>query len=201
VQATFYIELDDGDDRLEIPWADPDNPGNRFYDLKAEPAQLNQISETRDNPPLRRFLAALNAPHTLFATAKCDTWQTDEFSPEERAAFPQAQTKYASYVDLVFSRDDFNSHREHCEQLARRLLPLLLPAPAAARTELCLRRCYFPVQQVWGFYFTVFLYGYGRDAAQATNQWAAGLEALLLALLRLSAALRQALQQAETANN
>ncbi|MGH9788781.1 MAG: hypothetical protein ACRD4U_08795, partial [Candidatus Acidiferrales bacterium] len=175
MQAAFYVELDDGDDRLEIPWADPNDSANCFLDLKAAPARLDQISEARDTPPLRRFLAALNAPDTLFATAKCDTWQTDEFSPEERAASPQAQTKYASYVDLFFSREEFNFHREHYDQLARRLLPLLTAAPAGAcpdrigaRAELCLRRCYFRARQAapptagtWGFYLTVFLYGYG----------------------------------------
>ncbi len=196
MQAAFYIELDDDDDRLEIPWVDPGDPANCFYDLKAEPGQLERISEARNNPPLRRFLAAVNAPETLFATAKCDTWQTAEFSDDERAAFPQARTKFASYVDLVFSRDEFNFHREHYEQLARRLLPVLTAAPVAARAELCLRRCCFATREDWGFYLTVFLYGYGRDAAETEVQWAAGLEALQAALLHLSAALQQALRQA-----
>jgi len=196
VQAAFYIELEDGDDRLEIPWADPTHPANCFYDLKAEPGRLDQISETRDNPPLRGFLATLNAPDTVFATAKCDIWQTDEFGPEERETFPQAQTKFAGYVDVNFSGDSLNFDRRHYEQLARRLIPLLLPAPAGARVELCLRRCYYRGREAWGFYLTVFLYGYGRDAAEAKNEWAAGLKALESALLRLSAALQQALRQA-----
>ena len=196
MQATFYIELDDGDDRLEVPWADPNDPANCFYDLKAEPGRLHQISEARDNPPMRRFLAVVNAVDTLFATAKCDTWQTDEFSADERAAFPQTQTKFASYVDLVFSREEFNFHRQHYEQLARRLLPLLTAAPAVARAELCLRRCHFRGPESWGFYLTTFLYGYGRDAESARTEWAAGLDALQSALLRLSATLQQALRQA-----
>jgi len=197
VQAAFYVELDEGDDRLEIPWADPDNPANRFFDLRADLRGLDQIAEARDNPPLRRFLAAVNSPDTLFATAKCDTWQTDEFSPDERAAFPQAQTKYASYVDLVFSRDAFNFHRRHYEQLAHRLIPLLLPTSTAARTELCLRHCHFRPHEEWGFYLTVFLHGYGRDAAEAEHQWTEALEVFESALQRLSAVLQQALQQAD----
>lgn len=196
MQAAFYIELDDGDDRLEVPWADLNNPANCFYDLKAAPGQLDQIPEARDDPALRRFLAALNAPDTLFATAKCDTWQTDEFSPDERAAFPLALTKYASYIDLVFSRAELNFHCEHYEQLARRLIPRLQPAPAAARAELCLRRCYFRAREAWGFYLTIFLYGYGREAVEAEKEWAAGLDALESSLLRLSSTLQQALRQA-----
>ncbi len=201
MQAAFYVELDDDDDRLEIPWADPNNSDNRFYDLKAEPARLDDIPEARDNLVLRRFLAALNAPDTLFATAKCDTWQTNELSPDERAAFPQAQFKYASYVDLAFSRDDFNVHREHFEQLARRLLPLLTPSPASGRIELCLRRCYFRSRDAWGFYLTIFLYGYGRDATEASREWAAGLAAMAAALLRLSSVLRQALRESDIAGH
>jgi len=196
VQAAFYIELDEGDDRLEIPWADPNNPANCFLDLKTDPARVDEIPEACNSRPLRSFLTAVNAPDTLFATAKCDTWQTDEFSADERAAFPQAQAKFASYVDLVFSRDEFNFHREHYEQLAQRLLPVLTAAPVAARAELCLRRCCFGAHKDWGFYLTVFLYGYGRDAAEAEAQWAAGLEALQAILLRLSATLQQALRQA-----
>lgn len=196
MQAAFYVELEEGDARLEIPWADPGKPANSFCDLKAELGRLDEISEARDNPPLRAFLAELNAADSLFATAKCDTWQTDEFSPDERTAFPQARTKFASYVDLVFSRKEFNFHREHYEQLARRLLPLLTAAPAAARAELCLRRCLFRIQGAWGFYLTLFLYGYGRDAESARQEWVSGLDALQSALLRLSAALQQALRQA-----
>ncbi len=195
MQAEFYEELGDRADRLEIPWSSADQTSNRYYDLKASPAPLSQILEASANPSLGRFLAGVNAPQTMFATAKCDTWLTEEFSRAERAHFPAARIKSASYVDLVFSQPVFNFQSEHYEQLARRIAQQLSPRPAPARVELCLRRCYYHAEQAWGYYLTIFLYGYGKDEVEAGKHWATALEALGEALIRLSDVLRQALQQ------
>ena len=205
MQTVFLVELGEGADRLEIPWASPDTPANRHYDLKAHPDLLDQIAEAQANPPLRRFLQAVNAPESFFATAKCNTWRTEAFTDAERATFPvhpersrrAARTKFASYVDLVFAPPPFNFHRQHYEQLAERLAQQLAPEPAAARVELCLRHCYYHPRQSWGFYLTIFLYGYGGQQAEAEREWAAGLAALAQALLRLSAVLQQAIGQSE----
>ncbi len=195
MQAEFYEELGDRADRLEIPWSSPDQTSNRYYDLKASPALLSQILEASANPSLGRFLAGVNAPQTMFATAKCNTWLTEEFNSVERAHFPAACIKSASYVDLVFSQPVLNFQSEHYEQLARRIAQQLSPRPAPARVELCLRHCYYHAEQAWGYYLTIFLYGYGKDGAEAGKHWATALEALGEALIRLSDALRQALQQ------
>ena len=195
MQAVFLEELGEEADRLEIPWSSPQEPSNRYYDLKARPELLNQIPEGSSRLPLAQFLAAVNAPETMFATAKCDTWLTEEFSERERADFPAARIKFASYVDLVFSQPVFNFQREHYEQLTRRLVQQLRSAPAQARAELCLRHCYYHAQRAWGYYLTVFLYGYGGDKEEAERNWSAGLDALGAALLRLSSILSQALQQ------
>lgn len=198
MQTLFLVELDESADRLEIPWASPEEPTNCYYDLKAHPEQLDLIVEAQANPTLRRFLEAVNASESFFATAKCDTWTTQEFSPAERALFPAARTKFSSYADLIFARPPFNFDRRHYEQLARRLAEQVSPEPAAARVELCLRHCHYHDQQAWGFYLTAFLYGYGSDPAEAERAWAAGLEALARALGRLSEVLQEALRQAET---
>ncbi len=197
MQAEFVVELGEGADRLEIPWADPDDPANRFYNLRAEPALLAQVVEARANPALRGFLQSVNAPASFFGTAKCDTWTSNEFSAGERASFPTAGTKYASYVDLFFARDEFNFLRQHYEQLARRLAQQLTPEPAAARTELCLRHCYYRERKAWGYYLTIFLYGYAADPSHAQQQWTAGLATLGRALRCISELLQQALKQAQ----
>jgi len=197
MQAEFYVELGEGADRLEIPWASPEDPANRYHDLKAEPEKLDRIEEARAQAPLRDFLAGVNAPASAFATAKCDTWTTSEFTDGERADFPEARAKAAGYIDLVFARPDFNFHRLHYEQLARRLRELLRRDSTRARAELCLRHCYFYERQAWGFYLTVFLYGYGADAAEAAREWATGLRAVVRALAQISEALAAALAQAE----
>ena len=195
MQAEFYGELGDGADRLEIPWSSPDQTSNQYYDLKARPELLSQIVEASANPSLSRFLAAINAPETMFATAKCHTWLTEDFSSMERTGFPAARIKFASYLDLVFSQPVLNFQSEHYEQLARRIVQQLSPSPVPARAELCLRHCYYHAQQAWGYYLTIFLYGYGSDEGVAGRHWATALEALGEALTRLSGVLRQALRQ------
>ena len=197
MQTAFSVELGEGADRLEIPWASPEDPANRYYDLRTQPELLEEIVEARAHPPLRRFLQVVNAAESLFATAKCDTWTTAEFTPAEQAAFPGAGTKFSSYLDLVFAHHTWNFHRQHYEQLARRLAQQLASEPTAARAELCLRHCYYHARAAWGFYLTIFLYGYDADRAEAEHHWAAGLSALARALLRISAALQQALREAE----
>jgi len=196
MQVEFFAELHEGTDRLEIPWASPDELRNRYFGLKARPDLLDEVIEARDNPALKQFLATVNAADTVFATAKCQTWTTQEFSPAERSSFPTASIKFAAYIDLVFSHALLNFHREHFEQLSRRLQQTLNPTPVPARAELCLRQCYFHAQQAWGFYLTIFLYGYGATDVEAQRNWTAALQALGDSLTRLSALLRQALQQA-----
>lgn len=200
MQATFCVELGQDDDRLEIPWASPDDAANRYYDLKGQPELLPELVEAHRHPPLRRFLELVNSAESLFATAKCDTWTTTEFSTLERTAFPAARTKFASYVDLVFASHRFNFHRHHYQQLARRLEQQLASARARARAELCLRHCFYREHSAWGFYLTIFLYGYGTDPVEAEQQWAAGLAALAGALRRLSGILQQILARARGAS-
>jgi len=195
MQVELYAELEDGADRLEIPWTSPDETSNRYYDLKARPELLNEIAEAHAHPTLSRFLAAVNAADPMFATAKCHTWLTNEFSAAERADFAGARIKFASYIDLVFSQPVFNFQREHYEQLAHRLIQQLSPNPVPARAEFCLRHCYYHAQQAWGYYLTIFLYAYGIDEEAAERRWAAALEALGNALTRLSGVRRQALEQ------
>jgi len=199
VHVEFCVELEDGADRLEIPWASPDETSNRYYDLKARPELLDEIVEARANPALKHFLVAVNAPDTMFASAKCHTWLAGDFSASERSSHPASSIKFASYVDVVFSHPVFNFQREHYEQLGRHILQRLSSNPAPARAELCLRHCYYHAQQAWGYYLTIFLYGYGSDATAAERNWAAGLGALADTLLHLSRLLRQALQQIPSA--
>ncbi len=195
MHVEFCVELEDGADRLEIPWASPDETSNRYYDLKSRPELLDEIAEARANPALKQFLAAVNAPDTMFATAKCHTWRTSDFSAAERSSNPESSLKFASYVDVVFSHPVFNFQREHYEQLVRRISPPLTASPVPARAELCLRRCYYHDQQGWGYYLTIFLYGYGSEAAAAELNWAAALGVLRDTLVQLSRLLRQALLQ------
>jgi hypothetical protein len=195
VETALRIELGDTADKLEIPWASPQDPTNRYHDLKAHPELLEHVVEARESLPLRDFLRSINAADTQFTTAKCGIWSTSSFDPQEQARFPSARSKFSSYIDLVFARPEFNFDRLPYEQLARRLAERLAPEPARARVEFCLRHCLYAELNAWGFYLTMFLDGYGVEPEEAGRAWADGLVALQNALLCISEILNRLLRQ------
>ena len=86
--------------------------------------------------------------------------------------------KLGSYVDLVFTDVDHRSSFAFHEQFAKRLTELLRRAPqASSSVEVCLRRCYFgDVDEIReGFYFTVYINGYGSDNESARWNWGVAL--------------------------
>ena len=95
-----------------------------------------------------------------------------------------------SYVDLVFSRTDHRESFPFHEHFAKRLVELLRRTPETpSAAEVGVRRCCFhdsdDVRE--GFYFTLYVTGYGQDEAQARRNWAIGLKLTANALLQLSA--------------
>jgi hypothetical protein len=128
----------------------------------------------------------------MVETAKCDAWVTRELNAEE--AIYDASHKFVSYVDAVFAeidarqsllRQSLSAH----EQFARKLVALLRRAPETSSTaEVCLRRCYYgqdsSVRE--GFYFTLYVSGYGNDETSARRNWEVGLKLMGNAILQLS---------------
>ncbi len=192
MDADFSIELGREDPALDFPWTDP--AGKLAYlDLKRRPELMARIKEAEKFPELGEFLRAMNSARSLVETAKCDAWATRELSAEEEIY--DATHKFASYVDVVFSRIDVRlslsrqSLSDH-EQFARNLVELLRRAPqAASSAEVCVRRCYFGdeggVRE--GFYCTLYVSGYGNDDASARQNWGAGLKLMESAIMQLSA--------------
>jgi hypothetical protein len=186
MDADFSIELGREDPVLDFPWEDP--AGKLAYvDLKRHPELIAQIEEALKFPELRECLRILNSPTSMVETAKCDAWTTTELSPEEEIY--HASHKFASYVDLVFSETDARLSLSRHRQLVNKLVELLRPAPEIpSAAELCVRRCYFSegsaVQD--GFYFTLYVSGYGNDEARALQNWGVGLELVGNAVVQLS---------------
>jgi hypothetical protein len=140
MQADFSVELERDDPVLEVPWSS-DDPSVRYYDLKVAPEQLAQLPEAIAHPPLRAFLARINAPGFPLATVKCDAWLSREIAPEEEVF---GDRKFVSYVDLVFQNEAARCSLERHEGYARELCRLLAHAPdIAASVEIVIRRCYF----------------------------------------------------------
>jgi len=201
MDADFSIELGREDPVLDFPWQDP--TGKLAYvDLKRCPELLARIEEAERFPELGEFLRTLNSSRSLVETAKCDAWATSDLSPEEEIY--DASHKFAGYVDVVFSETDVSqaSLRQSplrrsplCqslpvyEQFVRKLVELLRRAPEIrSAAEVCVRRCYYVEAAREGFYFTLYVSGYGNDEVSARQNWGVGLKLVGNAVLQLSGA-------------
>lgn len=189
MQADYAVELGSGDPALEVPWQSED-VAVRYHDLKNHPELVAQIPETKDLPELRALLTRVNSQPFPLATAKCDVWYTRELSVEEEMF--KAESKFVSYVDLIFGADAPRSSLEQHEALAKAVCDLLKRAPEMqAATELIIRRCYFhpvgnPDESDHGFCITVYVSGYGNDEAEARLRWSIALTLLQHALVQLA---------------
>lgn len=190
MDADFSIELGLDDFVLDFPWSD--SAGKLAYvNLKQHPEFLSRIEEARRYPALADFLRAMNSARSIFATAKCDVWTTTELSAEEDiyAAFH----KFASYTDLVFAEGETAADRRQSlsvhEQFARKLASLLHRSPELpASVEVCVRRCFFEAvgKPLEGFYFTIYVNGYGEIEATARRNWEIAIKLTGNAILQLT---------------
>lgn len=195
MQVDWSVELGAEDDRLEMPWAAADG-STRYYDLKRQPELLLQIEEAHHNRELGEFLASANSDHCVLETAKCDTWLTRELTEEE--AIYQAEWKFGSYVDLLFTDEETRFSFAGHERFADAAAKLLKRAPEiSAAAEFIVRRCTYHVGDDLkeGFCFTYYLFGYGADEDEARQRWGIGMKLVENALLQLSAAERRAVRK------
>jgi hypothetical protein len=183
MDADFSIELGADDPVLDFPWSDPDGKVS-YVDLKRHPEQIESVPEVLLYPELADFLRTVNSRISSVESAKCDAWATQELSVAEEIY--GATHKFASYVDLVFTKQDERTSLATHEQFARNLVGLLGKAPdALSAIEIAIRRCYF--QHGDGLYFTAYVSGYGTDDSQSRRHWAVALGLVANALLQLSA--------------
>jgi hypothetical protein len=192
MDADFSIELGREDPALDFPWTDP--AGKLAYlDLKRCPELMAKIEEAEKFSELGEFLRTMNSARSMVETAKCDAWATMELSAEEEIY--DATHRFASYVDVVFSKIDvrLSSSRQSLsahEQFASNLVELLRRAPETpSSAEVCVRRCYYGEEGVVreGFYCTLYVSGYGNNLASARQSWGAGLKQMENAIMQLSA--------------
>lgn len=187
MQAEFTVELDAEDPTLALPWSDPEGRW-QFVDLRAHPEQVGAIPEARDLPELREFLVAVNAASSNLQSAKCDAWFSHEITEEE--AIFGAPCKYGSYVDVAFHQPAPQASFPIHEAFAVRLVELLRRAPELpASAEIIIRRAHFesPNDSVReGFYFTIYVTGYGDNEADAKQACGIALRLVGHATLQMS---------------
>jgi hypothetical protein len=197
MQAEFSVELAADDPTLALPWSDPEGRWE-YVDLRANPEQIAAIAETRQFPELREFLATVNAAASNLQSAKCDAWFSDEIS-EEEAVFGAA-CKFGSYVDVAFHQPGPQTSFVIHEAFALRLVELLRRAPELpAAAEIVIRRAHFESPGLQpnevqssaaevreGFYFTIYVIGYGDDEAEARQSCGIALRLVGHAALQMS---------------
>ena len=199
MHADFSVELNADDDCLELPWASADGL-LRYFDLKRRPELLLEITETHENRELAEFFSALNSANSIFETAKCDTWASDEIAEEEELF--GATWKFGSYVDIIFTDANEQLSLARHQEFAKTISQLLSKAPDfAAAVEFVIRRCFYHVDGTRatsdveldeprhreGFGITLYSYGYGDDATEAKQRWVIGLKVVQNALLQVAA--------------
>jgi len=184
------FQAGDSDEELEVPWKSREGVA-AYLDLRDDPRALAQIEPARRHRPLQNFLAVVNSADSVFSTARCKTWLDSEGLAGEAHA-----SEFASRIDLFFALEDFNLERSRYEELAQRLLGLLVRDPGdVVSARLCLHRCCFGAQAARGYALRVFLYARGATPGQAELRWGLGLARLQQALLFISRVIRQHLAQ------
>jgi hypothetical protein len=187
VQVEFTVELEAGDEVLEIPWASEDG-SIRYHDLRHDPELISEITEAAAHPALKDFLLVINSG-SIFFTAKCDAWFSRDLNPEEQIL---GTCKYGGYVDLVLAdphsaaadlRASFGEHEKLLKALVRELAST---ADIPASAEFIVRRCYFhdPAGEREGLYITLYMFGYGSDEHIARGGWEQALRVVQGALLK-----------------
>lgn len=198
MQAEFSVELGAEDPTLAIPWSDPEGRW-QYFDLRAYPEQTSEVTETKTFPELREFLVAVNAGSSNLESAKCDAWFSREIG-EEEAVFGAA-CKFGSYVDVAFHQAPPQGSFAIHEAFALRLVELLRRAPELpASMEIVIRRAHFESDSPAvreGFYFTIYVTGYGDDESEAKQSCGIALRLVGHATLQMSTGRGVANQVAE----
>ncbi|ABF40014.1 hypothetical protein Acid345_1011 [Candidatus Koribacter versatilis Ellin345] len=175
MECEFSVELGADDPTLAVPWRSPDGSVG-FVDLRFDSSMIVELSEVKEFPELGEFLRALNSGE--FATAKCDVWFDTLMDVDDEPY--EAAMKCASYVDVYFAGARLASFEEH-ELRARAVVKRVRAAEEIrGRAEVVVRRAWFGEDE--GFYWTVYLTGYGEDSDSSRQQWAKAMRVVEKAL-------------------
>ncbi|HVN20365.1 MAG TPA: hypothetical protein VMU05_16385 [Dongiaceae bacterium] len=201
MDADWSVELGHDDPSLEFPWPSPGGT-QRYVNLSQHPEALADIPEAAHYPELGDFLRQVNAKSSSWLTAKCDVWLDDEIADAE--LIYRTNVKLCSYVDLiardVAARSSFERHELWVKTAARQLTSA---EEEPVSGEFIVRRCWYHAETAAeqlnvdpagaiaksapGFYVTFYLFGYGRDQADAREQWAEGLRRVTAIIAALAA--------------
>lgn len=178
------------DPEIMIPWGG--EPGAklplRYIDLRNNPAAIKEIPEAKNYPCVAEALRRWNQNASPVFTAKSDVWAYDAryFDAED---FPDAADAQASYIDLLtVDPSVFGDFAASERQLRAWCAAAMSINMFCARCEWILRPARILASKLHlsqqgrvrvGFATTLYVWGYGEDAASAARCWSDALLALI----------------------
>ena len=167
--------------------------GARRFNLHSDPAAIERIDVAVRHPPMRAFLANVNASDSIFSTFGCKAWSTTQ------AGSPQPHM-FASRTDIIFLQETTNFGKGPHDGLARRLKELLEHETGETfQVELRISAIDFGEDE--GFCLRVVLYARGTTPEQAEARWGLGLARLQQALLFVARELRHNVEPGNRTKN
>jgi hypothetical protein len=149
----------------------PDGHHNFGYvDLKKEPEKIDSIPELQDAPELKELVRELNDPRSLFRSVGCEK----ALGPNSH---PVYNCKLTSFVIVVFEILDWN-HEENYNRLfqefneAMAVPKRMIPDFTSIQFEI--HPVTFNAHQRRAAGLTIWVNGYGRNEAEAKENWKAG---------------------------
>lgn len=189
MESDWSVELGADDPVLEMTWSSPDGVLS-WRDLRRHPELIAQLTECEAHAELIEPLRKLNSLHGHFLTAKCDAFDAEPTEPAEELF---GSWRVVSYIDLLFADDvspasgdelapipanfDFALHEQFARDLHVRLNEFAEGEVINASVEIVVRRCIYNGSRD-GFYFSVYVIGYGETADESRRHWAQALNAV-----------------------
>jgi hypothetical protein len=200
MEADWEIEIGGGAPIIEALWSG-------FVDLRRAPAQIGELSEALEFPPLARFLAHVNGAASPLWSSKCDVWEPaadrgadlDRIEPtavldepdglEVEAQKTGVSAALACYVDLLPRQNLLFAQWEDAERFCRAWVERLESVDLAdGQIDLIVRQA--AAGQIEGFGITAYVSVVGSPPlTNAGQSWEQGLERE-----RIGAALGSALE-------
>jgi hypothetical protein len=171
MEADWEIEIGGEAPVIDAEWSG-------FVDLRADPARVVELIESRQLPTLARTLIKLNAPPSPMWTSKTDVFEPENIDPYEvDGTREDVKSALSCYIDLLARDQRWRKHSEvelECRRICDRLHGIKL---RRCRVDLVIRRAHLRAQEV-GFGLTAYLTGCGKDMDSAKGRLSECLEAL-----------------------
>ena len=165
--AVYIHELSVGEKPLGIPYFRSEPGSHSYVNLREQPEKIDLLPELSNCAPLRDLVIALNTPTGPFETFGCKSWM----QPWTNEAFPGYSCRQGSYVDFpLVNREAGAKQRPYLELVEGfRRYAEVHRVYDVMHVGFELRPTVSDNASWWTM--GVWIYGIGRDEAEATRWW------------------------------